>query len=132
MGTSNTYAIDELQYEGEYLLVNKQLGTYWYTANKLYLVYSTTVSSKEEPDSFTTQKAYIVVGYENILVKKDGNIECDLSDGSIVRGYDNFEGTWYSFEYGFLSGTNMYEYIIQKDLTDYTYEVSENLQQFGN
>ncbi len=132
VGTSNTYVIDELQYEGEYLLINKQLDTYWHTANKLYLVYSTTISSKKEPASFETQKAYIVVGYEDILVKENGDIECDLSEGKIIRGYDNFEGTWYSFEYGFLNGTSMYETIIQKNLTDYTYEISENLQQFGN
>lgn len=132
LGTDTDFVMGELNFEGMYLLNSKDPEGSWSAPNALYVVYSTTITNAEGVESFSPQTVYLPVSYDTVLVTEDGSITSDLQDGTLISKYNSIEGTWLACYNGYFSGTEMYNDIIKSNLAEYTYEVSEDLQQFGN
>lgn len=132
LGTDTQFIMGELNYEGMYLLNRKDKEDSWNAVNRLYVIYSTTIDNAEGTEDFATQTVYLPVRYSTVLESAEGEIKTDLQEGSIASVYNNIEGTWVSCGYGYFSPTDMYNDLVKSELAEYTYEISKNLQQFGN
>lgn len=132
LGIDTEFVMGELKYEGLYLLNNKDKNTLWDDQNSLYVIYSTTIDNAEGVEEFATQTVYLPVKYDTVLEKENGNIVTDLQGGYLVSTDNEIEGTWLTCNYGYFSAIDMYNDLIKSNLANYTYEISENLQQFGN
>ncbi|MBQ6537376.1 MAG: hypothetical protein IJL75_00555 [Eubacterium sp.] len=89
-----TIRVKDIRYFGYYLETNKDMQNY-VGVNKVYMVFSATVSSKEKPKSFKATTVYFPVEFNNIKKLKSGNwdIETDyiylLGSTSLRYGYWN-------------------------------------------
>ena len=115
-------------YEGSYYLVAKSSDT-WGDTNVLYLVFSTTVTSAE--NAFEPTVVYFPVKYTNIMALSDGSQ--NFNTYGDVEGYTELEydDGWYNVE-GYTDGAQMFNDLVVTQKVDYTYEVTDNLTQFGN
>ena len=115
-------------YEGSYYLVAKNSDT-WGDTNVLYLVFSTTVTSAES--AFEPTVVYFPVKYTNIMALSDGSQ--NFNTYGDIEGYTELEydDGWYNVE-GYTDGAQMFNDLVVTQKVDYTYEVTDNLTQFGN
>ncbi len=115
-------------YEGSYYLVAKNSDT-WGDTNVLYLVFSTTVTSAE--NAFEPTVVYFPVKYTNIMALSDGSQSFNTYGD--IEGYTDLEydDGWYNVE-GYTDGAQMFNDLVVTQKVDYTYEVTDNLTQFGN
>ena len=115
-------------YEGSYYLVAKSSDT-WGDTNILYLVFSTTVTSAE--NAFEPTVVYFPVKYTNIMALSDGSQ--NFNTYGDIEGYTELEydDGWYNVE-GYTDGAQMFNDLVVTQKVDYTYEVTDNLTQFGN
>ena len=115
-------------YEGSYYLVAKNSDT-WGDTNVLYLVFSTTVTSAE--NAFEPTVVYFPVKYTNIMALSDGSQ--NFNTYGDIEGYTELEydDGWYNVE-GYTDGAQMFNDLVVTQKVDYTYEVTDNLTQFGN
>ena len=115
-------------YEGSYYLVAKNSDT-WGDTNVLYLVFSTTVTSAE--NAFEPTVVYFPVKYTNIMALSDGSQSFNTYGD--IEGYTELEydDGWYNVE-GYTDGAQMFNDLVVTQKVDYTYEVTDNLTQFGN
>ena len=115
-------------YEGSYYLVAKNSDT-WGDTNVLYLVFSTTVTSAES--AFEPTVVYFPVKYTNIMALSDGSQSFNTYGD--IEGYTELEydDGWYNVE-GYTDGAQMFNDLVVTQKVDYTYEVTDNLTQFGN
>ena len=115
-------------YEGSYYLVAKNSDT-WGDTNVLYLVFSTTVTSAES--AFEPTVVYFPVKYTNIMALSDGSQSFNTYGD--IEGYTDLEydDGWYNVE-GYTDGAQMFNDLVVTQKVDYTYEVTDNLTQFGN
>ena len=115
-------------YEGSYYLVAKNSDT-WGDTNVLYLVFSTTVTSAE--NAFEPTVVYFPVKYTNIMALSDGSQ--NFNTYGDIEGYTDLEydDGWDNVE-GYADGARMFNDLVVTQKVDYTYEVTDNLTQFGN
>ena len=115
-------------YEGSYYLVAKNSDT-WGDTNVLYLVFSTTVTSAES--AFEPTVVYFPVKYTNIMALSDGSQSFNTYGD--IEGYTDLEydDGWYNVD-GYTDGAQMFNDLVVTQKVDYTYEVTDNLTQFGN
>ena len=115
-------------YEGSYYLVAKNSDT-WGDTNVLYLVFSTTVTSAES--AFEPTVVYFPVKYTNIMALSDGSQ--NFNTYGDIEGYTDLEydDGWDNVE-GYTDGAQMFNDLVVTQKVDYTYEVTDNLTQFGN
>ena len=115
-------------YEGSYYLVAKNSDT-WGDTNVLYLVFSTTVTSAE--NAFEPTVVYFPVKYTNIMALSDGSQNFNTCGD--IEGYTDLEydDGWDNVE-GYTDGAQMFNDLVVTQKVDYTYEVTDNLTQFGN
>ena len=115
-------------YEGSYYLVAKNSDT-WGDTNVLYLVFSTTVTSAE--NAFEPTVVYFPVKYTNIMALSDGSQ--NFNTYGDIEGYTDLEydDGWYNVD-GYTDGAQMFNDLVVTQKVDYTYEVTDNLTQFGN
>ena len=115
-------------YEGSYYLVAKNSDT-WGDTNVLYLVFSTTVTSAE--NAFEPTVVYFPVKYTNIMALSDGSQ--NFNTYGDIEGYTDLEydDGWDNVE-GYTDGAQMFNDLVVTQKVDYTYEVTDNLTQFGN
>ena len=115
-------------YEGSYYLVAKNSDT-WGDTNVLYLVFSTTVTSAE--NAFEPTVVYFPVKYTNIMALSDGSQ--NFNTYGDIEGYTELEydDGWDNVE-GYTDGAQMFNDLVVTQKVDYTYEVTDNLTQFGN
>ncbi len=117
----------DLKVAGEYLLLAKTQGTDFGKNNKLFIVYSATVTS--DNGRFDTTTVYYPVEYDGI-VKLPGDEYMFTASKGIV-GNSDFEGTWISTK-GYTDGEDMYSNIVTSNRNNYSYEVSEGLKALGD
>ena len=115
-------------YEGSYYLVAKNSDS-WGDTNVLYLVFSTTVTSAE--NAFEPTVVYFPVKYTNIMALSDGSQSFNTYGD--IEGYTDLEydDGWYNVD-GYTDGAQMFNDLVVTQKVDYTYEVTDNLTQFGN
>ena len=115
-------------YEGSYYLVAKNSDT-WGDTNVLYLVFSSTVTSAE--NAFEPTVVYFPVKYTNIMALSDGSQSFNTYGD--IEGYTDLEydDGWYNVD-GYTDGAQMFNDLVVTQKVDYTYEVTDNLTQFGN
>ena len=115
-------------YEGSYYLVAKNSDT-WGDTNVLYLVFSSTVTSAE--NAFEPTVVYFPVKYTNIMALSDGSQSFNTYGD--IEGYTDLEydDGWYTVD-GYTDGAQMFNDLVVTQKVDYTYEVTDNLTQFGN
>lgn len=112
---------------GEYLLLAKNQGTDFARNNKYIIVFSATVSNSQ--GRFETTTVYFPVEYDGI-VKLPGDEYMITNTVGMVNNSVNFPNSFYSTR-GYIDGEEMYSKLITANRDNYTYEVSENLKQFG-
>lgn len=123
-----TIAQSGLRYEGYYFLgcknaekVNGNPVKY----NKLYVIYSTTVKTKDKKyNNFTPTKVYFPVCYRNFVKGTDGNITANLNEyeraGGVTLGY--------RFIQGFTDLTSMKHALLVADAVGYHGTCGGNLE----
>lgn len=118
----------EYTYAGAYMLNIKESDG-WEDDNRVYLIYKTTVTSLT--NEFEPVEVFLPVGFYDVLESQDGTQ--DFHDYGYFEGYTDitYDDGWETLE-GYTDGTVMYNELIGVEKTDYTYEVTEELQQFGN
>lgn len=114
-------------YEGLYML-NRKDPDGWYDTNKVYLVYSSTVTSVE--GDFEPTVVYFPVSFSDLLEDADG--EQEFYSYNDIEGYTGLEYDFWDEVEGYTDGATMFNELVVMNKVDYTYEVSEGLQQFGN
>ena len=130
-----------LSYAGNYVLVRKDNVSY--EVNKVYLIYSAEVSSKEthkysrESEGiaagdpvFKPQTVYMPISFKNIIMKADGTIEYTMNGTNILGYTDLTYNGWYTLN-GYTDGSKMYNDLVVTAKTEYTCDASEDLTQFG-
>ena len=130
-----------LSYAGNYVLVRKDNVSY--EVNKVYIIYSAEVSSKEthkysrESEGiaagdpvFKPQKVYLPISFKNIIMKADGTVEYTMNGTNILGYTDLTYNGWYTLN-GYTDGAKMYNDLVVTAKTDYNCDVSEGLTQLG-
>lgn len=107
----------DVTYEGYYLLTNKS-NDVWSGYNKVYVVYSATVSSKEKPKAFKPTKVYFPVQYDDIKKLKDGSYEINASYKSILGSTSLTFSSWQTVS-GYQDMADMHEELIDADVANY-------------
>lgn len=112
-------------YEGYYFLTLKDMDVYG-EQNKIYLIYSGTVRSKEE-GGFAKTKVYFPVYFDNIMVNADGTGYADISNASI-QGSTDLRFSWWNLS-GYTDKAKMLNDLVTADKGNYETEVvGEGLQ----
>lgn len=117
----------DLQYVGEYLLLSKTQGVDFANNVKYIVVCSATVSNTK--GRFDTTTVYFPVEYDGVVKLPGDEYMCTSVKG--ILGSSTLPNSWYNTK-GYVDGTYMYSKIVTANREYYKYEVSEELQQFGN
>jgi hypothetical protein len=123
----NNSTASDLKLAGEYLLLAKTQGTDFANNNKLFIVYSATVTN--DNGRFDPTTVYYPVEYDGI-VKLPGD-EYMFTAAKGIVGHSNFGDTWYYTD-GYTDGGDMYSEIVTSNRNNYSYEVSDGLKEFGD
>ena len=107
----------DIKYVGYYLLTTKNTDT-WDNYNKVYLVYSASVSSKEKPKGFKTKTVYFPVEYDDIKRLADGTYDIETSYRRILGSTDLKFGFWQMVD-GYTSTDTMYDELVTDDEADF-------------
>lgn len=112
-------------YEGYYFLALKDMDVYG-EQNKIYLIYSGTVRSKEE-GGFAKTKVYFPIYFDNIMINADGTGYADISNASI-QGSTDLRFSWWNLS-GYTDKDKMLNDLVTADKGNYeTAVVGEGLQ----
>ena len=122
--------------KGQYLLVNKAQGDDFAENNRLVIVFSATVTTEsvnswDKTKSFEDTVVYFPVVFSG-LVNVPGD-EFAYATQSRVQGsayLRSKNGGTYSIR-GYTDGASMFSDLVTANRTNYTYEVSDGLQEFG-
>ncbi len=120
---SDKSEVADLKVAGEYLLIAKNQGSDFKLNNKYYVVYSATLSNKD--DRFDPLTVYYPVEYEGI-VKLPGDEYMVTASGGI-QGNSSIPDTWY-YTKGYVDESEMYSDIVTSNRDNYTFEVSGSLK----
>lgn len=124
----DTCTIGDWNYEGVYFLYNTDDDS-WYEKNIVYVVYSSTITSTD--GEYEPQTILAPVMITGIVKKSDGSVT--YADPSYIEGNPGYIGdSWTYVGSGYFDGVQMYDELITNRSSEYSYEVSEGLQQYGN
>lgn len=120
--------LDDMTYEGSYVLVSKSNS--YYSNNVLYVIYSANVSApaKDSYKGLDSTKIYIPVQVSNVILKADGSVKYDSS--LYLKGYSDLRVGWSSLS-GYTDGATMYKEIVTQNKDNYTCSVEGNVTEFG-
>ena len=118
--------VEDLMFEGEYLLTAKEQGNDFKTNNMYFVVYSATVSNSE--GAFKATKVYFPVEYDGIVKLADDEYIITLTIG--ILGNSDIPDSQY-YTKGYVDGTEMYTEIVSANRENYKFEVSDGLKKFG-
>ena len=115
---------------GYYFLNAKNPGSNIESNNRIYVVYSATLSNDE--NKFETTTVYYPVEFQGIVKLSDGSFS--YMNQNSISGSVSLTNSWFNSysTKGYTDGTKMYNELITSKRTDYNYSVSEGLAQFGN
>ena len=119
--------LGELSVLGEYFLLAKTQSSDYEKNNRYIIVYSATVSNSE--GKFEPTVVYFPVEYDG-LVKLTEDEFMVTSTAGLQGGYATFPGS-YLYTKGYIDGTLMFSELVTANRANYTYEMTENLKQFG-
>lgn len=119
--------VENLKPVGEYLLLAKTQSSNYTKNNKYIVVYSADLSSTE--NNFAPATVYYPVQYEGIIKMPD-NSYIYMGCNGIQGSYSYFPDSWY-YTNGYLDGATMFQKLVTANRNDYTYEMTEELKQFG-
>ncbi len=118
-------ALSDIKYQGYYLLVNKDLDTY-YNINALFTVYTATLTSLD--NEFETQTVYLAVELDDILLKSDGSVDHNYSVQ--IVGDITVPGHYYTLD-GCLNAADMYGAIVTYNEDSYDSYTSDELPDYS-
>ena len=107
----------DIHYAGYYFLTNKKSDV-WYGLNKVYLIYSATVTSKEKKKQFKPKTVYFPVEYDDIKRLADGSYEIETQYRRILGSTDLKFGYWQVVS-GYTDTDTMYSELIEADSAEY-------------
>jgi len=118
---------DNLKYAGAYLLNQKNNSS----NNKLYILYSLTVTSKETGKDYTFAPTtiYYTCEINDIILKADGTIE--YREPYIYPHSTDLTYSFYMKVPGYSDGAQMFADLVVSQKDDYEYQVSGDISQFG-
>lgn len=111
---------------GYYMLFAKNPGSDFSQNNRMYVVYSTTLTNDD--GDFEPTTVYYVVQFEGVINLPNGEFMYMKNKGLI--GYTSLPGSWSSTS-GYLDGVELYDDVVTANRANYTYEVSDGLKEFG-
>lgn len=115
---------------GYYFLSAKNTNVDVTNRNKVYVVYSATLSNSE--NKFETTTVYYPVEFQGIVKLSDGSYTY-MNQNSIAGNVNLTNSWWNSYSTkGYTDGELMYKNLITSNRQNFTYDVSEGLTQFGN
>ena len=123
---NNGSMASELTVAGEYMLVAKESMSNYAENNAYIVVFSTTVSNRK--GNFDSTTVYFPVEFDGIVKMDSGDYIILSAKG--IQGKTSFPDSFYSTK-GFIEGTTMFDKIVNANRDNYTYEISDGLQQFG-
>lgn len=123
---SEESSASDLAYVGDYLLVSKNKEETMQNRNKYFVVFSATVSNAN--GKFDTTTVYFPVEYDGLVKLADDEYVIFKNNG--IKGSSNLPNSYYSTS-GYIDGAEMYSNIVTSNRDNYTYEISDGLQQFG-
>ena len=118
---------EDIRYEGYFLLTNKN-SEVWYGFNKVYVIFSATVSSKEKKKQFKPTKVYLPVEYDDIKTNANGGYDIATDYKNILGSTDLKFGFWEVVS-GYRSVEDMEEELIEADNANYDGKVYGDLAQ---
>ncbi|MBO4395836.1 MAG: hypothetical protein J5819_05775, partial [Eubacterium sp.] len=113
--------LDNLKFEGYYLLTNVDITT-WYGHNKVYIIYSGKVSSKEKPKQFKPTTVYFPVEYDDLKKLADGSYDIDVTYKRILGSTDLRFGYWQTVS-GYTDEATMEDELINAEGDTYEAEI---------
>lgn len=113
---SDYISVKDLNYVGYYFLAAKDEDT-WGRKNIVYIVYSGTVSSREE-DGFKKSTVYFPVYFGDVIKYADGTDYVDLSSADI-EGSTDLEFDWWSTVSGYEKISNMKNELVTSKKDEY-------------
>ena len=84
----------DVEYYGYYFLANKNPSDAWYGYNKIYMVLSAKVSSKEKPKQFKTKTVYFPIEFTDIKKLADGTWDIESSYHYLLGSTSLKYGYW--------------------------------------
>ena len=114
----------DISFVGYYLLTNKNTDV-WLGYNKVYMIYSATVSSKEKDKQFKPTTVFFPVEYDDIKLLADGTYEINTEYKRILGSTDLKFGFWQTVS-GYQDMEMMYDELVTAEGADYEGAVYEN------
>ena len=118
--------IDNFSVLGYYLLNAKDEDVSLTDSNSLFVVCRGEVSSKR--GEFDTVSYYFPVYYKGVVCMKDDIMYCETE--GIAGRSKPAEDSWDCVD-GFLEGKEMFKELVEKNCDKYSYDMSEELEEFG-
>ena len=123
----NGTVLGELSLLGEYFLLAKTQSSDYVQNNRYIVVYSATVTNTE--GKFEPTVVYFPVEYDGLVKLTDDEYMVTVTKG--LQGYKmSFPGSFIGTQ-GYFDGQVMFSELITANRDNYTYEMTENLKQFG-
>lgn len=123
----NGTVLGELSLLGEYFLLAKTQSSDYVQNNRYIVVYSATVTNTE--GKFEPTVVYFPVEYDGLVKLTDDEYMVTATKG--LQGYKmSFPGSFIGTQ-GYFDGQVMFSELITANRDNYTYEMTENLKQFG-
>lgn len=123
----DNFASTDPSYVGCYFLVNKNQSDDFAKNNKLFMVYCSFISDTRK-GKFANVPVYFPVEY-------DGIVKFSNKDYMITKSKDILGGFTFPHSllgcHGYMDGEEMYKTIVTKNRSEYTYDISDTLKQFG-
>jgi hypothetical protein len=113
-----------LTYEGCYFL-NRKTVDEWSSQNMVYVVYSTTVTSKNH--AFKATKVYFPVGFDDVILYADGSGYVNLDTVDILGSTNLTYSYWYKVA-GYTKKNTMHSELVASKKGEYTTEADGTLQ----
>lgn len=126
---TDEFALSGWTYKGMYIL-NRKSDSFWGSDNYVELIYTGKLDPAGDTESFETKYIFVPIIFTNVLKKVDGTINVEITDAYVDSNYHEIVG-WTGYNYGYLSGKEMYESEIKNNKADFTYAISKDLQEYG-
>ena len=107
----------KITYEGYYFLTRKDQDS-WYDYNKVYMVYSVQVKSKDK--SFKKKTVYMPMEFSDIIKYTDGTM--NISTSTSIEGSTSLSFDWFSSVSGYLKKRDMESDLVTANKGEYTCE----------
>lgn len=124
-GNEDKYTKSELKYEGMYILSSKTGNR-----NRVYLVYSTTITSTD--GAFNPINVYYPVRIDSVYKDADGKIQTSDTTYTISGSSTMIDNSGNSrYVLGYTDTSKMFSDVITENKSQFEYDMTEGLKQFG-